>query len=183
MQVKEIIIKACDFTENDELSKALLQEGELTEEMQNNLERLIKCFNLVHEEIVSEYLPVLNVERVKTENGRVKLDFLKAKISHIIAVKDVLGDNIKYDKFENYIMTSEYEVEIWYNSLPNELTIDDEFSTSLPARVYAYAVVREYYFLQTLYEDAKVWDERFLASIENFARKKGETVLPRRRWI
>ena len=72
---------------------------------------------------------------------------------------------------------------IKYNAMPKELNFEDEFTSTIPERVYAYGVVKEFYFIQALYEDAKIWDERFKNSIETFLRKKGNTFLPRRRWI
>lgn len=183
MYVKDIILKACDFTENDELGQALRNNGELSNELEQLKERLLKCFNLVRNEIVSEYMPIRKIVKVCTDDGRVDFALLGAKVVDIVSVRDNCGKNLIFKTFDNYLQTRKGEVEIEINIFPDELGYDDEFNSTLPERVYAYGVVREYCFIQTLYEDAEIWDQRFKNSIESFLRKKGNTFLPRRRWI
>ncbi len=183
MFVKDIILKACDFIENDELAQAIEQDSALDEEKQNALDKLLKCFNLVRNEIVCEYMPIVNMERVICHDGKINFNQFKKKVVDIISVKDNFGNNVKFKIFDDFMLVEGGDVLVCYNSSTDELDLDGEFFSTISDRVYAYGVVREYYFIQTLYEDAKVWDERFKSSLQIFERKKGDTVLPRRRWI
>ena len=74
------------------------------------------------------------------------------------------------------------EVEIIYKTFPTELTLSQSFSSTIPERVYAYGVAREYYFNQTLFDDAEIWEERFKNSLQILTRKKSEIKMPKRRW-
>lgn len=183
MFVKDIILKACDFIENDDLAQALKQEKSLDEEKQNVLDKLVKCFNLVRNEIVCEYMPIVKMERIICEQGKIYFDQFSGMVVDIVSVKDNFGNNVKFKVYDNFITVDGNDVCVWYNTSAEELDIDEQFSSTISERVYAYGVVREYYFIQTLYEDAKVWDERFKSSLQTFERKKGDTILPRRRWI
>ncbi len=183
MFVKDIIFKACDFTENDDLAQALKQKASLDEDKQTLLSKLIKCFNLVRNEIVSEYMPIVKMERILANEGKIYFDQFDGKVIDILSVKDRFGNSVKYKIFDGYMTVERPDVFVYYNSSVDELGIDDQFYSTISERVYAYGVVREYYFIQTLYDDAKVWDERFKASLQTFERKKGDTILPRRRWL
>ncbi len=183
MLVKDIILKVCDFTENDELAQALINETALDEDKQNLLNKLIKCFNLVRNEIVSEFIPIVKMERFVCDNGRINFNQFNGKVIDILSVKDKFGNNVRFKICDDFIEFDGKDVCVWYNASADELDKDDRFFSTISERVYAYGIVREYYFIQTLYEDAKVWDERFKSSLQAFERKKGGTELPRRRWI
>ncbi len=183
MLVKDVILKACDFIENEELAQAIISSSQLDQENQNVLDKLVKCFNLVRNEIVCEYMPIVKMEKVISCENKILFSQLSGKVVDIISVKDKFGENVKFKLYDDYIMVEGQEVFVYYNTLPEELNIDGQFNSTISERVYAYGIVREYYFIQTLYEDAKVWDERFKNSIQTFERKKGETIIPRRRWI
>ena len=183
MSVKDIILKVCDFTENKELYKALTEEGELTPELKELKEQFLKCFNLVNNEIVSEYMPSVKQESIFTSDGKVDFSSLQDRLVNIVSIKSLNGLPLKFEVFDNFLITKKGNIVIKYNAMPKELNFEDEFTSTIPERVYAYGVVKEFYFIQALYEDAKIWDERFKNSIETFLRKKGNTFLPRRRWI
>lgn len=185
MLVKNIILKVCDFIENAELARAIEEGDVLTAEQQELQDKLVKCFNLVLNEIASEYLPMVKVEKVKAKGDMIEFSKLNLRPCDIVYVKDSLGGNVQFRVFDQFLLIDKQdcEVEVCYNAYPNDLSFYQEIDTKLSERVYAYGIVREYYFIQTLYEDAKVWDERFKNALAAADRKKGETVLPRRRWI
>ena len=85
--------------------------------------------------------------------------------------------------FDDYIIAMANVVEVVYTTLPQELTLQSQFSSVLPERVYAYGIAREYYFLQTLFDDADIWEERFKNTLQVLQRKRSDTVMPRRRWL
>ena len=74
-------------------------------------------------------------------------------------------------------------VDIIYQAEPAELAIDSEFYSTLPNRIYAYGIAREYYFQQTLFDEADIWEERFKNTLSIMARKRSETHIPKRRWL
>ena len=59
MSVKDIIILACEFTENQSLGQALENNSVLDEEQSEICDSLVKCFNLVNNEVASEYVPIV----------------------------------------------------------------------------------------------------------------------------
>ena len=76
MLVKDVIIKACDFIDNDSLSELLKNNLSLSDELQDMLNKLIKCFNLVRNEIASEYLPIVKIDVVRPSKNKIELTAL-----------------------------------------------------------------------------------------------------------
>ena len=58
MLVKDIIKLACDFTGNENIAQKLEQSSSLESSEQETVDGLVKCFNLVNNEIASEFVPI-----------------------------------------------------------------------------------------------------------------------------
>lgn len=183
MLVKDIIVLACDFTENEELGKAIKNSDSLTDEQNSICDSLVKCFNLIYNEIASEYLPIIKVEKVKPVGSRVEYSTLSGDVCQILSISDCSGERLKFKAFQDYVMVDANEIEIIYQVYPSELTLSSEFDTTLTERIFAYGIAREYYFMQTLFDEADIWEERFKNSLQVLSRKKSEVKMPRRRWI
>lgn len=183
MSVKDIIILACDFTENKEIGEALENNSTLTDEQNAIVNDLVKCFNLINNEIASEYFPIIKCENAKTENFKINLSSLSNSVLRVIAVQDYYGRKIKFKIYDDYIMAIANNVNVIYQSLPGNLSLSDEFFTTLPNRVYAYGIAREYYFLQTLFDEADVWEERFKDVLSILQGKRNEIRMPQRRFL
>lgn len=183
MLVKDIIVLACDFTENQELGKAIEENTTLTDEQSAVCDSLVKCFNLVNSEIASDYIPILKNEVIKTKEFKVNFSELSFSPCQIISVKDKNGRKVRFKVFDNYLIAFANVINITYTTLPEEMTLTSEITSTLPERVYAYGIAREYYFLQTLFDDADIWEDRFKNSLQVFQRKKSDVVMPKRRWL
>ncbi len=183
MLVKDIIILACDFTENQSLGKALEENSSLTAEQTLVCDSLVKCFNLVNSEIASDYIPILKNEEIKPTDFKINFSEFSSSPYQIVSVKDKNGRNVRFKVFDSYIMAFANIVNVTYTTLPSAMALTSEFATVLPERVYAYGVAREFYFQQTLFDDADIWEERFKDALQVFSRKKSDVVMPKRRWL
>ena len=182
MFVKDIIKLACDFIGQQSL-KSAIESGTLTEDEQLIFDSLLNCFNLVYDEVACEYFPICKYETVKCEDFKVNFSSLSYKPLQIISVKDGSGRAIKFKVFEDYFIAIANTVTVLYSIKPSKLDADEEFESILPQRVYAYAIAREYFFLQALFDDADIWETRFKNSLQIFHNKKKEIRIPRRRWL
>lgn len=183
MLVKDIIKLSCELLDMREVALKLENNEVLTEEENTEINELVKCFNLVREEIATEVLPIVKIDSVKTENLKVDFNKLASYPVSIIAVKDIYGRTVRHRVMEGYLIAFANEVEIWYSIKPEVLTLDSEFSSTLPERVYAYGVAREQYIKKSLYKDAEVWENRFKNSLEILEKRKTGVTIPRRRWL
>lgn len=182
MQVKDIIKLACAFTENEELVSGI-ENNNLTSDQTLIVDCLVNCFNLVNNEIATQYIPYLKKETFQTNGFKIYFSSFTGDVNEIISVKDKKGKNIKYKIFDNYIVAVASEVEIVYSTKPQVLSISSTITSLIPERVFAYGIAREYYFIQTLFDDANVWENRFKESLKVLSRKKSDISMPVRRWI
>ena len=182
MSVKNIIQKVLKLLGKDEIIASMNAGDVLVGDMAVEVDGYVECLNIVRNEIASEFIPNVKVERVKANNGRVDFSSLSSEVIEILSVKDLFGNTLTFDVFDSYLTTSNLAVEIKYNASPEELSLKSDFSSTIPARIFVYGVIRESFFSQGLYEDAIVYEERFKNALQSLARKKSETVLPRRRW-
>ena len=182
MYVKDIILKSCDFIGDEELYEEIVSQS-LTEENQKNVERLVKYFNLIRDEIAREYQPQLEVEKFVVKKFKLEFSSFAKQPIEIYSIKDRFGRNVNYKIFDGYIFVCGKEVEVIYSTTPEELTFEGEFNSSLPERLFAYGIAREYFFLNGQYDDANIWEGRFKGALQILLRRKSEVKTPRRRWI
>ncbi len=184
MKVKDIIILALDFCHEDSLASLLrTQEPSLTDEQQEKVNAMTRCFNLVYEELSSQYLPIIKTETVSTSDGKVLFSSLSQKVLDIVEVKNSHGRRIKFRKFDSYLFALASEVTVSYKTIPATLTDSGEFSCPLPERIFAYGVAREFFYLLGASDEAEIYDNRFKDSLLVLLGKSKEIVMPARGWI
>jgi len=182
MQVKEIIKLACSFTENEELVSDI-EWNRLSADEMIVVDCLMNCFNLICDEIATDYVPCVKTQTFNTSSFKIYLNQFDKNVYKIISVKDSKGRNIKYKIVDDYIMVLADKVDVTYSYHPDKLNINSSFTSMIPERVYAYGIAREYYFMQTLFSDAETWESRFKNSLQVLTKKEGNVIMPGRSWI
>lgn len=184
MLVKDIIVLALDFCHEDELASLMRgTDAILSDEEQGKIDSLTRCFNLVYEEIASQYIPFIKCQKISTVDGKVEYSDLAGKVIDIVEVKNSHDRRIRFRKFSDYLIALANEVTVWYKSLPPALIITDEFSSTLPERVFAYGVAREYFYSIGVNDEGDIYDNRFKDSLLVLLGKSKEIVMPARGWF
>lgn len=181
MKVKDILEKTCDFIEEGDLKIALLEDN-LTSEQQILVDKLVRYFNYVQNEVATEYLPVVHKENIIAEN---KLEFsnLSKTINEILYIKDKQGKRISFRSFPDKITFEGSIVEVTYSFIPNENTLNEDVLFLIPERVYSYGIAREFYLFEGITDRATMFENRFKNSIQNLLKKGRNRVLPVREWM
>ena len=186
MTVKGIIKLVCEFVgERELLQKLGTQNSVYTTRETEKLETLLKCFNLVNQEIASDYLPFLFEEEIDVKNSILNFGSLSKTVVAIYQVKDRFGFAVKFKNFPNHIEIYGHGKKIVYSYLPEELGLADtvEANNGLSERVYAYGVASEFLLVDGMSDDAEIWEERYKESLFMLSKRHGEHRLPRRRWF
>ena len=183
MKVIDIVKKVLNMTENFDTLFSLNAGDVLAPEEGLLINSYVNCLNLVRDEISTEIIPNVKEEKVVTKNGRIDFADLSSEVVEIISLINFLGNSVKFDVFSDHLMVDENQVTVKYIAKEKELSLEDEFYSTIPERVYAYGILREHAYIQALYEDASIWEERFKNSLQSLSRKKNETVVARRRWL
>lgn len=187
MTVKDIIKLVCDFVGERELL-AKLESTETvtyTSREQEKLDLMVRCFNLVNQEIASDYLPFLTKEEIDVNNSILNFSTLDKTLINVYEIKNKIGMNLKFKLFPNYVEVFGHARSIVYSFLPSEKTLTDnvEIYNGLSKRVYAYGVASEFLLVDGVSDDAEIWEDRFKQSLFVLSRRRGEHILPARSWI
>ncbi len=185
MTVKDIIKLVCDFVGEGDIAQKLTLKQALSAAERRKVEQMTNCFNLVNQEIASDYLPLLKKETLKEETSMINFADLTETVVHILEIKNRFGISLKFRLFPNYAEISGRAKTVVYSFLPKELTQESEIEMlcGLSPRIYAYGVASEYLLIDGLTDDAEIWEERFKESLFMLSRKSGEHRLPRRKWL
>lgn len=185
MTVKDIIKIVCEFVGENEIRAKLEADTTLSEREQEKVDCMVRCFNLVNQEIASDYLPFLTEESVDVSNSIINFSTLSKSVVNIYQVKNGFGMPIRFKNYPNYIEVCGNAKKVIYSYLPDELKLGDNIArlNGLTERIYAYGVASEFLLIDGLGADAEIWEERFKTSLFVLSRRKGEHRLPRRSWM
>lgn len=192
MEVKDILKLAIVFLDrkellNDEVFLTTLPEDYASSAQRSGeIQNLLLCFNLIYNEIARDYMPFLQKEEIEFVDDKFAYSDLKKVLLDVFSLKTQNGRNIRYKMYPTYIYAKAKRAVIEYSYEPENLNISDEienFSSRIPARVFAYGVAMEFAFLSSLSTEALIWEQRYKESLMEISRKKSEIVLPSRRWI
>ncbi len=185
MTVKDIIKLVCDFVGEKEIYSKLTNGEDLDSIEQEKVDLMVRCFNLVNQEIASDYLPLLTKEVVDCKGSILNFSTLSKDCIQIFGIKNRFGINLRFRVFDSFVEVAGVPKVVTYSYFPSELSISSEIETPLgvSARVYAYGVVSEYLLIYGVSEDAEIWENRYKESLFMLSRKNGEHTLPKRRWF
>lgn len=186
MTVKDILKLVCSFVgEREILEKFEAEDSTFSAREEKKINSMVKCYNLVMQEIASDYLSLMIKEEIDVEDSILNFSDLSKFVVNIYEIKNRFGINLKFKLFPNYVEINGKAKSIVYSYLPDEKALDDEVELfyGLSARVIAYGVASEFLLIEGISEDAEIWEERFKESLFVLSRKRGEHVLPKRNWI
>ena len=191
MTVKEILYKA-DLLLDANLPQVFFQgqssDSAVIEQANDHalLQKLVKCVNLVCDEIATEYFPVVQTQTVKVADGQIDFAQFDSKVQGIDSVKDERGKNVNFCYTQHGIgnlpckqASVRYRVAYQWTDFWGEVYFG---SPQVTSRVVAYGVVAQYYLLCGNYDQAKSWSARFYVSLHD-SKRNGEIVMPKRRWL
>ncbi len=191
MLVKEILSQAAFLLGKEELSRYLQgQAGEtLTEEQekafQSETDALLRCYNIVENEIALDYLPLTAEETVVCSTGALPYtSFMRSPVS-ILSITDEYGNKLPFTVFPEYVRLRAGTAVATYSYSPESKRISDysDYSARVGERTFAYGVACEYCLVSGLYEEALVWDKKYkdaLLCAQNASRPR---VIRSRRWV
>ncbi len=189
MTIKSILKTACLFLNKEELCDKIDIDDMsiLSDSEKEQILFLLKCLNLVYQEIATDYFPLLNKEVITTTDGKVLFSNLQKEFLEVISLKDCNGQKVRFRSFPSYLETAAEKVEIVYKYLPSDLesltSTMETFSNKVSEKTFAFGVAMEYSFINGLYEDAQIWEKRFKDALFIRSCKKSNIKLPVRRWF
>ena len=102
MTVREVIKEAAEIVGAEKV-KAYIDSNVSGGERQTEV--LLRCFNLVENELALDYLPLKCEETFQTQTGAIDYASLSKKAVRILSVKDESGNSVPFKTFPDRLKT------------------------------------------------------------------------------
>lgn len=189
INIKEAIELSAVFLQLENVLQLLndggtnLSEEELLQ-AQKELDMLLRCSNLVVQEIACEYIHLKTYETFTTDNGHIDYcDFNRQPVDIYAVKKD--GKNCRFKLYPSELITSDGEVQVYFTYMPEKVDINgslDFEEGKISTRVISYGTVAEYCIISGMYEESCIWDKRYKDSLFAGIKSLKAITLPERRW-
>ncbi len=187
MTVKDILILSSDIIDRKDISDYLKHgSSETSIDASLDAQTLLKCYNLIVSQIISEYYRLNTVEKFTTTNGVFEYKDLSKNAIAIISVKDENFVKVDAQIYPTKLFTKLEKGYIEYEYVPNEQEENDEFifqNTPITGRIVALGVASEYLFIKGCFAESDNYGRKFSNSILSAITKKGKIILPARKWF
>lgn len=188
MTVKEVIALAADNLGREDLAESL---SSLTGEPEGELKALVRCYNLVENEVALDYCPLKAEEKLTPIDGKVAFSALSHAPVDVYSVKNALGATVAFEIYPAYLSlpAGTEQVMVSYAYAPAAKTAEQtcEVSEKVSARLLSFGVACEFSLSCARYQEAALWDKRFrdaLRAAEVYRRRPSARLgIRARRWV
>ena len=187
MKVKELI-KITALTVGEEETVNYL-EGKAVSDLasvKKNVDLLLRCYNLIADELSCEYLPLKTMETFTPENNRI---YFSAFSKPPLKILNVYNENMKkvpYKLINDYIWTQKDCVTVEYNYRLSPLGEDDEANYAngiIGPYTIAFGMASQFCLEKGRFNESEIYQEKYLLAIKSRIAQKGSLIIPARRWM
>lgn len=188
MKTKQVLENVAIFLGKEDLLECSYftnSQDEISQDNQKDLDLMLKCLNFIVDEIATDYLPITKQKEVVFKENEFDIENLDDNIYKIIKIENKYGEKVKFNIINGKIIANLDEAKITYSSYAQKCELNgnvENFNGLLSARVLAYGTAMEYSFVNSLYDDATVWESRYKNALLVISQKKHNLVMPKRRW-
>lgn len=179
MTVQEVIALAADNMGRKDLKELIVNSPAAAETT-----ALVRCYNLVENEIALDYFPLRAEEDFTPEEGKIEY----ARFSHApVNVTKVTrgGAPVKFGLFPAYLSVAQagrVTVSYSYSPVPKRLLENSEFTEKISARLMSFGVACEYCLTCGKYQEAAMWEGRFRDALRAAGILRRTLAIRSRRW-
>ena len=160
----------------------------------NELDILVRCFNLVYSEICVYFLPLIKEEIVIFKNNRFYFNTLQKNILEALTLQDSYGNKLKFRQNFDYLLcldckdNKNFPAILSYSYYPDVLMLENDIqlpTNKLSSYLFAFGVAREFCVLEEDFENADIWSIRFESGLQNLIQSTSMQKsfnLKERRW-
>ncbi len=186
MTVKSVLSLSAANMGREDLVAAVCDCGGTPE---GELKSLLRCYNLVENEIALDYFP-LKVEETLERSGSVLpyTRFSKAPVE-VLSVFDESGLSLKFEVRPSRLLLQERSegasLKVVYTYAPTEklFTDDCEIADNVSARLLSFGVVMEYMLTNGQYAEAATWEKKYREALRAASARRRPIFIRSRRWI
>lgn len=184
MTVKEIIALAAQCLGRGEL---YAEAKSLAKNPKGELATLLRCYNLVENEIALDYLPLKREESLPVERGFVPFSAFTLAPIEVKKVTDESGVPLRFTPLQNGIKVRGAcgNVNVTYAYSPAEKGWGDqsEYGGKVSARLMAEGICGEFCLTEGRFSEASAWDKKYRDALRAAYLVRRKLRIRSRRWV
>ena len=185
MEVKNIIKKVCNLI-SDEVLLSAIESGTFTEEQQKDINLLVECVNLTNINIATNYVKLIDVVSVDNYSGQIYYQSISQRhIFNILSVKNERNKEVDFEFNGTGISADKGKIKIKFTYFPEDVDFYDEiknYPMKISERDFVYGVLSEYLYAKGVFDEAKIWEERFKNEMQSKMRNQKQINMRVSRW-
>ena len=186
MTVKKVLALAAEHLARADLKKQL-EEFPQDGTPAGELASLLRCYNLVENELAVDYLPLKAEEVLEAEEHLIPWESFAYAPAGVRAVLTA-GREIAFEPRKEGLFLPAKEqgkvtVRYCYSPAPKEMDGESEFYGRVSARLLSFGTAREFCLSRGMFEEAKLWDSRYLAAVRAAGLPRRALSVRARRWV
>ena len=187
MQVRDCVAFAAETLDLKNVVK-YLKSGETNDynNVSDTIETLLSAYNAVADEIARDFIKLTRSEVFTVTGGEIKFNKFSDNPLKIISVKGADGNAVAAKIYPDKIATDAGEITVEYVYAPAARELNDEcdFShTEIGARALGLGVAAEYALISGMYEQAVIYNEKFIDAMKNALFKRKKPKIKGRAWF
>lgn len=149
---------------------------------------LLRCYNLIENEVALDYFPLRREETVPVRGGAVLYSKLCYAPVTVYSVKDLLGRTLKFEiRPARILVPAQREGEqvlVSYSYSPREKEFDScaELGGKISARLLSFGVCCEFCLSNGQFAEAAVWEKKFREALRAADMTRRPLSIRARRW-
>lgn len=180
MKIKQIISNVATilgYTEVVNLINSNAAEEELVKN--TNYSILMRCANLVASNVAGNYIDCTERQSFNTADGKINYSDFNKTFLKVISVTSN-GQSAPFELYTYYISVPAGQVEIVYSAIPEFKSGNDDanFLGAHSQGVLTYGILTEYAFISGMFNEGKIWNERFEQLLFTATSKEKTKIMP-----
>lgn len=157
------------------------------ETLSDEIKSLVRCFNLVENEVALDYFPLKKEEAFTPVSHTVPYTEFSASPVDVQKVTDEGGRDVEFEirSAHLYLPKEHKKVVVTYSYVPALKTLGDEseFSGKITPRLLSFGVAGEFCLSASRFQEAAMWERRFLDALKAASLIRKKLSMRARRWI
>ena len=187
MKVKDILKMTAEMAGESQLISYYNEKGvDDVSSCAESASLMLRCYNMIIEELALEYLPLRVKEKVQVTNQKIYFSELAFKPLRVLGVINKNGDKVPYKLINDYLELSNGDVIIEYTHRTKEAFEDDDCvydETVIGPYVITYGMLSQYLLERGRVSESNIYQEKYLSAVRARIAQRKSLKLPARRWF
>ena len=187
MKVKEILNMTAEMAGEAQLVAYYNQKGvDDLSACEENARLMLRCYNMITEELALEYLPLKVKEKVEVSNKKIYFSSLANQPLRIIGVYTENGKKATYKLINDYLELENGSFIIEYNYRAEPANSEDDCvydETVIGPYTIAYGMLSQYLLERGRVSESNIYQEKYLSAVRARIAQRSNIKLPARGWF